>query len=178
MFPTADFLLYCLVSFATPGPNTLMALEQGRRKGFRRGIWLNLGMLCGLSAVMLLCLAFSKVLYDALPLFQPLMRLVGAAYMLYQAWKCLNRKDTEGRDGDLHHLQLPASPLHLSSRSGGHGAVPGLSGLRLRAGVAGLRRGPQPLPLPPPAPRQRRHGFAAGLLRVEDFAITAKENLI
>ena len=98
MFPTADFLLYCLVSFATPGPNTLMALEQGRRKGFRRGIWLNLGMLCGLSAVMLLCLAFSKVLYDALPLFQPLMRLVGAAYMLYQAWKCLNRKDTEGRD--------------------------------------------------------------------------------
>ena len=73
--------------------------------------------------------------------------------------------------GDLHHLQLSASPLHLSSRSGGHGAVPGLSGLRLRAGVAGLRRGPQPLPLPPPAPRQRRHGPAAGLLRVEDIEI-------
>lgn len=98
MFPTGDFLLYCFVSFASPGPNTLMALEQGRRRGFRRGVGLNLGMLCGLSAVMLLCLLFSKTLSDALPLFQPAVRLVGGGYMLYQAWKCLRRDDASGRD--------------------------------------------------------------------------------
>lgn len=97
MFPTAEFFLYCMVSFATPGPNTLMALENGRRKGLR-GIWLNLGMLCGLSIVTLLCLAFTKTLYDALPVFQPVMKLVGAAYMLYQAWKCLRRRGVEGKD--------------------------------------------------------------------------------
>ena len=37
MFPTADFLLYCLVSFATPGPNTLMALEQSGGRAFAGG---------------------------------------------------------------------------------------------------------------------------------------------
>ena len=32
MFPTADFLLYCLVSFATPGPiiKRIMPRAQGR----------------------------------------------------------------------------------------------------------------------------------------------------
>ena len=64
MFPTVDFFLYCFVSLATPGPNTLMSLENGRWKGFRRGIRLNLGMLCGLTIVTLLCLAFSKTLLD------------------------------------------------------------------------------------------------------------------
>ena len=54
MFPTVDFFLYCFVSLATPGPNTLMSLENGRRKGFRQGVRLNLGMLCGLIIVTLL----------------------------------------------------------------------------------------------------------------------------
>ena len=98
MFPAADFFLFCFASLVTPGPHTLMALENGRRKGFRRGIWLNLGMLCGLSIVTLICLAFSKTLFDRLPLFQPLMKLVGAVYMLYQAWKCLTRHGIDGRD--------------------------------------------------------------------------------
>lgn len=98
MFPAVDFFLYCFASLATPGPNTLMALENGRRKGFRRGIWLNLGMLCGLSIVTLICLAFSKTLFDRLPLFQPLMKLVGTVYMLYQAWKCLTRRGMDGGD--------------------------------------------------------------------------------
>lgn len=78
MFPAGDFFLYCLTSFATPGPNTLMALENGRRKGLR-GIWLNVGMLCGLTVVDLLCLVFAKTLFDALPVFQPVMKAVGAA---------------------------------------------------------------------------------------------------
>lgn len=97
MFPAADFFLCCFASLATPGPNTLMSLENGRRKGLR-GIWLNLGMLCGLSAVTLLCLALSKTLFDRFPLFQPVMKLVGAVYMLYQAWKCLNRSAADGKD--------------------------------------------------------------------------------
>ncbi len=97
MFPVGDFLLYCLVTFATPGPNTLMALENGRRKGLR-GVWLNVGMLCGQVVVVLLCLAFTKTLYDALPVFQPVMKAVGAAYMLYQAWKCLRRRGVDGKD--------------------------------------------------------------------------------
>lgn len=97
MFPAGDFFLYCLTSFATPGPNTLMALENGRRKGLR-GIWLNVGMLCGLTVVDLLCLVFAKTLFNALPVFQPVMKAVGAAYMLYQACKCLRRRGVEGKD--------------------------------------------------------------------------------
>lgn len=97
MFPAGDFFLYCFTSFATPGPNTLMALENGRRKGLR-GIWLNLGMLCGLAVVNLLCLVFAKVLFDALPVFQPVMKVIGAGYMLYQAYKCLRRRGVEGKD--------------------------------------------------------------------------------
>lgn len=98
MFPTIDFFLYCFVSLATPGPNTLMSLENGRRKGFRQGVRLNLGMLCGLIIVTLPCLAFSKTLFDRLPLFQPVMKLVGTIYMLYQAWKCLNRHGVDGKN--------------------------------------------------------------------------------
>lgn len=99
MFSLADFLTYVLVSSITPGPNTLMSLENGRRKGVRRGITLNLGMLCGLTVVLTACLLFSAALLDYLPVFRPVMKILGAAYILWLAWKTLRRTGAvEGRD--------------------------------------------------------------------------------
>ena len=47
----------------------------------------NLGILAGFAVVMSVCTAFSSALYSFLPRIEIIMKILGAAYMLYLAWK-------------------------------------------------------------------------------------------
>ena len=89
----ADFLIYALLVIITPGPNTIMSMRNGIEYGFRKGIRFNYGHFAGFFAVMLLCLALSKTLLTYLPQAKPVLLVLGIAYMLYQAWKCLTWRD-------------------------------------------------------------------------------------
>lgn len=89
MFPIYDFLIYCLVTSYTPGPNNLLSMSHAIRLGLHRSIRFNFGIMAGFSIVMALCTIFSASLYSLLPRVKIFMQVFGAAYMLYLAWKVL-----------------------------------------------------------------------------------------
>ena len=87
MFHLYDFLIYCFITAYTPGANNLLSMSNAVRLGFRRSVSFNFGILAGFTIVMSVCTAFSATLYSFLPRIKIAMQILGAAYMLYLAWK-------------------------------------------------------------------------------------------
>ena len=58
MFNWISFLTYAVVTAVTPGPNNILSMSNGNRKGFRGALPFNIGILVGFSAVMLLSTAY------------------------------------------------------------------------------------------------------------------------
>lgn len=82
-----DFLIYCFITAYTPGANNLLSMSNAIRLGFLQSVRFNLGILAGFTVVMSVCTAFSATLYSYLPKVKIVMQILGAAYMLYLAWK-------------------------------------------------------------------------------------------
>ena len=87
MFNWFSFLTYAVITAATPGPNNIMSMTNGARKGFKAALPFNLGIWTGFSVVMLLCTALCQLLGTLIPKIRLPMLLLGAAYMLYLAWE-------------------------------------------------------------------------------------------
>lgn len=87
MFHLYDFLIYCFITAYTPGANNLLSMSNAIRLGFRRSVRFNFGILAGFAVIMTLCTVFSATLYAFLPRVKIIMQALGAAYMLYLAWK-------------------------------------------------------------------------------------------
>ena len=86
MFHWVSFLTYAVVTAVTPGPNNILSMSNGSRKGFWGALPFNLGIWVGFSAVMVLCTAFCGALSALIPKIKTPMLVVGAAYLLYLAW--------------------------------------------------------------------------------------------
>lgn len=69
------------------------------RLGFRRSVRFNIGILAGFSVVMTICTIFSATLYSLLPRLKMVMQILGAAYMLYLAWKVWKSSADLSADG-------------------------------------------------------------------------------
>lgn len=110
MFNWVSFLTYAVVTAVTPGPNNIMSMSNGSRKGFRGAIPFNLGIWVGFSAVMLICTASCSMVSSLIPKIKLPMLIVGAAYMLYLAWETFRSSDSieedHSRDGFLSGLLL------------------------------------------------------------------------
>ncbi len=91
MFDWFAFLTYAVLTTITPGPNTILSMSNGSRKGFFRGLPLNLGMWCGFSLVMVGCALLCSLLSAWIPVIRRPMLYVGAAYLLWLAWKTFRR---------------------------------------------------------------------------------------
>ena len=87
MFSWRIFLTYLIATSATPGPNTLSSLANGTQLGFRRSLPYMLGIWCGFSIVATLCTILCSTLEALIPQIQTPMRILGACYILYLAWK-------------------------------------------------------------------------------------------
>lgn len=99
MFSWLNFLSYAVVTAVTPGPNNLMSMSNAGRLGFKRAFPFNLGIWAGFTVVMLLCTFFCGALSDLIPKIRTPMLVVGAAYMLYLAWKTFRSPPvTEGEE--------------------------------------------------------------------------------
>lgn len=85
MFPWFSFLTYAVITAATPGPNNIMSMSNGVRKGFRGALPFNLGILTGFTMVMVLCTLFCSLLATLIPKIKTPMLILGAGYMLYLA---------------------------------------------------------------------------------------------
>lgn len=110
MFSWASFFTYAVVTAVTPGPNNIMSMSNGNRRGFRGALPFNFGILAGFSAVMVLCTAFCSLLSAWIPKIKIPMLIVGACYMLYLAWETFRSSDAieenHLRDGFLSGLLL------------------------------------------------------------------------
>ncbi len=86
MFNWFSFLTYAIVTAITPGPNNIMSMSNGSRKGFIAALPFNIGIGVGFSIVMLFCTAFCSILSSLIPRIKMPMLVIGAGYMLYLAW--------------------------------------------------------------------------------------------
>lgn len=99
MFNWASFLTYVVVVAFTPGPNALTAMGNGIRVGFKRALPFIGGLFTCQCVIMTLVGLFSKALLDYLPGVKPFMLVLGAAYMLYLAYKIFKGGGAEAREG-------------------------------------------------------------------------------
>ena len=99
MFNWISFLAYIVVTAATPGPNTLMSLSCGVRHGLKKSMPFQFGIGAGFAAASVLCMVFCSLLSTVIPQIEMPMKVAGAAYMLYLAWKTLTASaKVEGRE--------------------------------------------------------------------------------
>jgi threonine/homoserine/homoserine lactone efflux protein len=87
---------YCFVMSATPGPNNVMLATTGANFGYRGAVPVILGIQSGVFAQTILsCIGLGSV-FMAYPQLQNSLRIAGAVYLLYLAWKLSGASVTEG----------------------------------------------------------------------------------
>lgn len=84
LFPLILFALACCI---TPGPNNIMLTASGANFGFRRTIPHIIGIVAGVAVLMTLTGAGLGVIFSRFPQIQLVLKVIGAAYLLYLAWK-------------------------------------------------------------------------------------------
>jgi len=93
------FVAYACATTFLPGPNNVLLLTACGQFGFRRCLPLMCGIWTGLVTVMLIAAGFCNVLDTFIPQIAPVFKYVGAAYILYLAWKTARRNPVEVGDG-------------------------------------------------------------------------------
>lgn len=99
MFPWFDFFTYAFVSTITPGPNTILSMSTASEAGFKKSYPFNLGIYCGCTVMMGLCMVFSAALFALLPKIKPFMLAAAAVYMLVLAWRLLTKPLMTAKEG-------------------------------------------------------------------------------
>ncbi len=84
---------YALICIFTPGPNNIMALAMGHQVGWRRTLPFSSGVFVGFLLVLWAGCAANLVLAAVLPRLTLVMQVIGAAYMLFLAWKMVRAAD-------------------------------------------------------------------------------------
>lgn len=112
---TRDMLL-ALVSFAfvmsfTPGPNNILLTASGVNFGFVRSIPHILGVKFGFVALLAACGLGLGLLFTTYPAAQTVLKIAGALYMLWLAWKVANA----GSAGDAAVQPRPISFLQAAA---------------------------------------------------------------
>ncbi|WP_353119506.1 LysE family translocator [Nitratidesulfovibrio sp.] len=82
-----SLLLYCVVVTFTPGPTNIVILSIAQGEGTRRALVFSAGAAAAFALMLAASAALNSLLAELLPLAQPVLQLVGGAYMLYLAWK-------------------------------------------------------------------------------------------
>lgn len=86
-----NFATYAIAATYSPGPNNIMSMSNASLVGFKKSFPFNLGIWCGFSILMVLCTIFCNGVMDLIPKIKTPMLILGAAYMLYLAWKTITR---------------------------------------------------------------------------------------
>jgi threonine/homoserine/homoserine lactone efflux protein len=84
-----SFLIYSFVAVYSPGPNNIMSMNYASKIGIRKSYPFNIGILIGRILIMLISAFLTSLLYLYIPRIQLPLKILGAIYMLYLAWKCL-----------------------------------------------------------------------------------------
>ena len=82
-------LSYVLISTFTPGPSNISSASVGSLHGYRNSLSYQAGLATGVFLLMLLSGIVSAALLGVFPVIEPLLRYIGAAYILYLAFGIL-----------------------------------------------------------------------------------------
>ncbi|HOA15034.1 MAG TPA: LysE family transporter [Bacillota bacterium] len=114
----ASFFSYTILQIITPGPNNIMAMNNGIRHGVLKSFGFNLGVLTGQTINMLLASLFSSYLYKLVPQLKPYVTFIGAAYILYLAYKTFKSKPGNGSSGASIQRFLPGLAVQFINPKG------------------------------------------------------------
>ena len=98
LFP---IISYILISTFTPGPSNISSASLAVLHGYKNTLKYQVGLAVGVFLLMLLSGLLSTTLLKFFPAFEPIMRYIGAGYILYLAYGLLKasytftEKDTE-----------------------------------------------------------------------------------
>jgi cysteine/O-acetylserine efflux protein len=79
-------LSFVLITTLTPGPNNIACASLGIRYGYRKALPFILGIVSAFFLIMLGAGLLSSWLQTALPNFESIVRVIGAAYIMWLAW--------------------------------------------------------------------------------------------
>ena len=124
-----ELAAYACATTFSPGPNNILLLSSTSKFGFRRCLPLIYGIWSGLLSIMLICGFGCAVLGELVPQIVPYAKYVGAAYILYLAYKTLVRKVGDSSGGEtkpltyingflLQFLNVKIMSLGLAANSG------------------------------------------------------------
>ena len=97
LFPVLSFVL---ITTFTPGPNNISSASMGVLYGYKNTLHYLVGITVGFFFMMLLSASISTSLLNLVPAFEPVLRLVGAGYILYLAFATL-KASYSFREGNL-----------------------------------------------------------------------------
>ena len=131
----APLLAFCFSAAATPGPNNLMLTASGATFGFKRTLPHLLGICLGFPAMVVAIGLGLGALFQQVPLLHDTLKVVGAAYLLYLAWRIATaERPGEGRAGGKPLTFLQAAAFQWVNPKAwvmGIGAVSAFSSLEL-----------------------------------------------
>lgn len=104
--PTITFIL---ISTFSPGPGNITSAAMGVLHGYRKTLPFLLGMVVGFLLLMGACAWASATVLRVFPALQPILRYVGAAYIVYLAYGMLKATYTFAITNDDNGTQ--AEPL-------------------------------------------------------------------
>ena len=87
-----ELMAYACATTFSPGPNNILLLSSTSKFGFRKCLPLIFGIWSGLLSVMLICGFGCAALGQLIPQIVPFAKYIGAAYILYLAYRTLFRK--------------------------------------------------------------------------------------
>ena len=85
---------YVLISTFTPGPSNISSASLAVLHGYKNTLKYQLGLAAGVLLLMSLSGLLSTTIVKFFPAFEPIMRYVGAAYILYLAFSILKSSYT------------------------------------------------------------------------------------
>lgn len=84
-----SLISYVLISTFTPGPSNISSASMAVIHGYKKTINFQAGLAAGVFLLMVLSGMFATTLLNIFPSLEPIMRFVGAAYVLYLAFGIL-----------------------------------------------------------------------------------------
>lgn len=94
----AALTAFAFVTTVTPGPNNLMLMASGANFGFRKTLPHMLGIMVGVSVMVLVVGGGLMSLFDAYPLLSKVLQVISVAYLLWLAWKVANAAPLKASD--------------------------------------------------------------------------------
>lgn len=117
-----DYIVYLITLSGTPGPNTILSLQNASENGLKKGIVLNYGMFFGILLITTFSYILISLLEDILPSLNLYLQIFSIIYIIYLAYKMYRKsklpeveKKSTFKDGFL--LQLVNTKVMMLSVS-------------------------------------------------------------